>query len=88
MPSDGKKGITVKIDEGFHAEVRKYFEDHNMTMSEFVKIELQNELHPKVQTKENKIMEKTRTLTFQVLDDFFQRIKAYLNRNNMTQYEY
>ena len=64
MPGDGKKGITVKIDEELHVEVKKYLDDHNMTMSEFVTIALRNELHPKVQKKENKIMDKTRTLAF------------------------
>ncbi len=88
MPSDGRKGITVKIDEELHAEVRKYLEDHNMTMSEFVTIAIQNELHPKEQMKENKNMENARTLAFQVPEGLFKRIKDYLKRNNMTQREF
>lgn len=28
LPSDEKKGITVKIDAGLHAEVRQYLEEH------------------------------------------------------------
>ena len=31
MPTDEKKGITVKIDAGLHAEVRQFLESHEMT---------------------------------------------------------
>ena len=46
MPNEEKKGITVKIDAGLHAEVRQYLETHGMTMAEFVTQALDNELHP------------------------------------------
>lgn len=88
MPTDGKKGITVKVDAELHAEVRQYLEEHNMTMSEFVTLALQNELHPKIQSKEEKNMGNMRTLAFQVPEDLFQRIKDYLRRNNMTQKDF
>lgn len=86
MPSDGKKGITVKIDAELHAEVRQYLESHGMTMAEFVTLALQDELHPKIQMKED--TKSMRTLAFQVPDDLFRRIKEYLQRNNMTQKEF
>lgn len=85
MPSDEKKGITVKIDAGLHAEVRQYLEEHGMTMAEFVTLALDDELHPKIQMKEGKSMENMRTIAVQVPEDLFQRIKEYLQRNNMTQ---
>ena len=88
MAADEKKGITVKIDADLHAEVRQYLEANNMTMAEFVTLALQDELHPKIQMKEDKNMEKMRTMAFQVPEDLFQRIKEYLQRNNMTQKEY
>lgn len=88
MPADEKKGITVKIDADLHAEVRQYLEANNMTMAEFVTLALQDELHPKIQMKEGNDMEKTRTLAFQVPEDLFQKIKDYLQRNNMTQKEF
>ena len=88
MPTDGKKGITVKIDAELHAEVRQYLESHEMTMAEFVSLALKDELHPKINMKEEKNMEKMRTLALQVPEDLFQRIKEYLQRNNMTQKEF
>ena len=56
-----------------------------MNMTEFVTLALQDELHPKINEKEGKNMEEMRTLAFQVPDSFFQRIKDYLHRHNMTQ---
>ncbi len=88
MPADGKKGITVKVDAELHAQVRQYLEDHEMTMAEFVTVALTNELHPKYNMKEEKNMGNMRTLAFQVPEDLFQRIKDYLQRNNMTQKEF
>lgn len=88
MPADGKKGITVKVDAELHAQVKQYLEDHDMTMAEFVTMALTNELHPKFNVKEEKNMGNMRTLAFQVPEDLFQRIKDYLQRNNMTQKEF
>lgn len=88
MPTNEKKGITVKIDAELHAEVRQYLEQHSMTMADFVTMALQDELHPKIEQKEEKSMEKMRTLAFQVPEDLFQRIKDYLHRNNMTQRQF
>lgn len=79
-----KKGITVKIDAGLHAEVRQYLESHEMTMAEFVALALQDELHPKMNTEENN-MGNMRTLAFQVPEELFWKIKDYLQRNNLTQ---
>ena len=88
MPTDEKKGITVKIDVGLHAEVRQFLESHEMTMAEFVTQALQDELHPPISTKEDKYMGNTRTIAFQVPEELFQKIKDYLQRNNMTQKEF
>ena len=86
MPNEEKKGITVKVDAALHAEVRQYLESHGMTMAEFVTLALQDELHPKIQMKED--AGSMRTLAFQMPDDLFKRIKEYLQRNNMTQKEF
>lgn len=88
LPTNEKKGITVKIDAELHAEVRQYLEQHGMTMADFVTMALQDELHPKFEQKEEQSMEKMRTLAFQVPEDLFQRIKDYLHRNNMTQRQF
>lgn len=88
MPDNEKKGITVKIDAGLHAEVRQYLESHGMTMAEFVTQALQDELHPKINMREENSMGNMRTLAFQVPEELFQQIKDYLQRNNMTQKEF
>ena len=84
MSTDGKKGITVKIDAELHAEVKQYLESHDMTMAEFVTLALDDELHPKFNQKEEKNMDNMRTIAFQVPEDLFYKIKDYLQRNNMT----
>lgn len=88
MPSGEKKGITVKIDADLHDQIRQYLEEHNMTMAEFVAQAADNELHPRNQMKEGETMANTRTIAFQVPEDLFQRIKDYLQRNNMTQRQF
>ena len=87
MPTNEKKGITVKIDAGLHAEVRQFLDSHGMTMAEFVTLALQDELHPKF-NQEDKNMGNMRTIAFQVPEELFQKIKDYLQRNNMTQKEF
>ena len=83
------KGITVKIPADLHAEVKAYIEAHGMTMGEFIAQAVDNELHPKIQiTQEDKNMERMRTLAFQVPDSLFQRVKAYLERNHLTQKQF
>ena len=83
------KGVTVKIPADLHAEVKAYIEAHNMTMGEFIAQAVDNELHPKNQiTQEEKNMERMRTLAFQVPDSLFQRVKAYLERNHLTQKQF
>ena len=88
MSTNEKKGITVKIDAELHAEVRQYLEKHEMTMAEFVTLALQDKLHPKFNIQEEKNMGNMRTLAFQVPEELFQKIKNYLQRNNMTQKEF
>ena len=83
------KGVTVKIPADLHAEVKAYIEAHGMTMGEFIAQAVDHELHPKIQiTQEDKNMERMRTLAFQVPDSLFQRVKAYLERNHLTQKQF
>ena len=88
MADSEKRGITVKVDAELHAEVKRFIESNNMTMAEFVAQALEDELHPKIQEKEETTMANMRTLAFQVPEDLFQKIKEYLRRNNMTQKEF
>ena len=88
MPTNEKKGVTVKIDAELHAEVKQYIEVHEMTMADFVTLALQDELHPRLNIQEDKNMGNMRTMAFQVPEELFQKIKDYLQRNNMTQKQF
>ena len=88
MSINEKKGVTVKIDAELHAEVRRYIEEHEMTMADFVTLALQDELHPRFYIQEDKNMGNMRTLAFHVPEELFQKIKDYLQRNNMTQKQF
>ena len=81
------KGITAKIPAELHAEMKAYITAHQMTIEQFIKIAIENELHPKL-VQEGKSMERKRTLAFEVPDSLFQRVKAYLERNHMTQKQF
>ena len=58
------KGITVKIPVDLHAELKAYIEAHGMTTGEFITLAVDNEVHPKIQIKEEQPMENMRTLAF------------------------
>ena len=88
MADENKKGITVKIDANLHAQVKAYIESRGMTMAEFITYACDDLLHPKIAEKEEKKMENMRTVAFQVPESLFQRIKDYLQRNNMTQRQF
>ncbi len=88
MSTNEKKGVTVKIDADLHAEVKRYIEEKGMTMGDFVALALQDELHPKNNIREYKNMGNMRTMAFQVPEELFQKIKDYLQRNNMTQKQF
>ena len=88
MSEAEKKGITVKIDADLHAQIRQYIEANGMTMTEFVSKALDDELHPKMNIREEKYMGNMRTMAFQVPEDLFQQIKDYLDRHHMTQKQF
>ena len=88
METNEIKGVTVKIDADLHAEVKRYIEENGMTMGDFVALALQDELHPKNNIREDKNMGNMRTMAFQVPEELFQKIKDYLQRNNMTQKQF
>lgn len=88
MPTDGKKNVSFKLDVDLHAEVKAFIEEHGMTTGEFMTLAIENELHPKIEVKEDKSMQNSRTMAFQVSEEFFQRLKAYLKRHNITQKDF
>lgn len=88
MAANEKKGLTVKIDLGLHTEVKQFMEAHGMTMAEFVEQALRDELHPKIENREEKNVKNERTMAVQIPEELFQKIKDYLQRNNMTQKQF
>lgn len=88
MSETEKKGITVKIDADLHAQVRQYIEANGMTMAEFVSKALDDELHPKMNIKEEKYIGNMRTMAFQIPSELFDQIKDYLDRHHMTQKQF
>ena len=88
MPSDGKKNVSFKLDADLHAEVKAFIEQHEMTIGEFMALAIENELHPKIQVKEDKSMQNSRTIAFAATEEFYQRVKAYQRRNHVTQKDF
>ena len=88
MPTNEKKGITVKIDADLHAEIRAYLEANEMTMADFIAMAADNELHPKFKEVPTMEKENMRTLAFQVPESLFTKIKEYLDRYHMTQKQF
>ena len=82
-----KRGITVKVEDELHRQVKEYIESHGMTMSDFVSQALEEMLHPRQQMGGN-TMGATRTIAFQVSEELYQKIKDYLTANHMTQKEF
>ena len=82
-----KRGITVKVEDELHRQVKEYVESHGMTMSDFVSQALEEMLHPKQQMGGN-TMGAMRTIAFQVSEELYQKIKDYLTANHMTQKEF
>ena len=81
-----KRGITVKVEDELHRQVKEYIETHGMTMSDFVSQALEEMLHPKQQM--GGTMENNRTIAFQVSEELYRRIKDYLTANHLTQKEF
>ncbi len=83
-----KKVLPLRSTQNFMRRSNKYIEVHEMTMADFVTLALQGELHPRLNVQEDKSMGNMRTLAFQVPEELFQKIKDYLQRNNMTQKQF
>ena len=81
-----KRGITVKVEDELHRQVKEYIESHGMTMSDFVSQALEEMLHPRQQM--GGTMENNRTIAFQVSEELYRRIKDYLTANHLTQKEF
>ena len=69
------KGITCKIPLELHNRISEEIRESESTMGKFIEMII-NEHY----AKEENIMAKTRTLAFEVSEEFYQKVKDYLAR--------
>ena len=80
-----KKNLCAQIDTALHARVRLEQEQSGKTLSEYVEQLIQNYYN----MKENKKMTgDMRTMAIQLPEELFERLKAYLKKNNLKQKQF
>ena len=80
-----KKNLCAMIPADLHARVRQEQERSGQTLSEYVEQLIQNYYD----MKENKKMTgDMRTMAIQLPEELFERLKAYLKKNNLTQKQF
>ena len=84
------KGVTCKIPLDLHNQISEEIRETESTMSKFIEMIIREHYEKGA----NRIMEKGRTLAFQVSEELFQRVKEYLenyektNHRRLTQKEF
>ena len=68
------KGITCKIPLELHNQISEEIRETESTMSKFIEMVIREHYEKGA----NKVMEKGRTLAFQVSEELFQKVKEYL----------
>ena len=68
------KGVTCKIPLDLHNQISEELRETESTMSKFIEMVIREHYEKGA----NRIMEKGRTLAFQVSEELFQRVKEYL----------
>ena len=80
-----KKNLCAQIDTALHARVRQEQEQSGKTLSEFVE-QLITDYY---KMKENsKMTGDMRTMAIQLPEELFERLKAYLKKNNLKQKQF
>ena len=74
------KGITCKIPVELHERISEEIRETESTMSQFIEMVIREHYEKGA----NKVMEKGRTLAFQVSEELFQKVKEYLDRYERT----
>ena len=74
------KGVTCKIPLDLHNKVSEEIRETESTMSKFIEMVIMEHYEKGA----NRIMEKGRTLAFQVSEELFQRVKEYLENYEKT----
>ena len=80
-----KKNLCAKIDTALHARVRQEQEQSGKTLSEFVEQLITDYYKMKEGTKMTGDM---RTMAIQLPEELFERLKAYLKKNNLKQKQF
>ena len=80
-----KKNLCAQIDTALHARVRLEQEQSGKTLSEFVEQLITDYYKMKEGTKMTGDM---RTMAIQLPEELFERLKAYLKRNNLKQKQF
>ena len=80
-----KKNLCAMIPADLHARVRQEQERSGQTLSEYVEQLIQNYYNMKENTKMTGDM---RTMAIQLPEELFERLKAYLKRNNLKQKQF
>ena len=80
-----KKNLCAQIDTALHMRVRQEQDRSGQTLSEYVEQLIQNYYD----MKENKKMTgDMRTMAIQLPEELFERLKAYLKKNNLKQKQF
>ncbi|MFR5900853.1 MAG: hypothetical protein ACLUIO_15375 [Neglectibacter timonensis] len=74
------KGVTCKIPLDLHNQISEEIRETESTMSKFIEMIIREHYEKGA----NRIMEKGRTLAFQVSEELFQRVKEYLENYEKT----
>ena len=80
-----KKNLCAQIDTALHARVRQEQEQSGRTLSEFVEQLITDYYKMKEGTKMTGDM---RTMAIQLPEELFERLKAYLKKNNLKQKQF
>jgi len=80
-----KKNLCAMIPADLHARVRQEQEQSGMTLSEFVEQLITDYYKMKEGTKMTGDM---RTMAIQLPEELFERLKAYLKKNNLKQKQF
>ena len=80
-----KKNLCAQIDTALHARVRQEQEQSGKTLSEYVEQLIQNYYNMKENIKMTGDM---RTMAIQLPEELFERLKAYLKKNNLKQKQF
>ena len=84
-PMADKKNLCAQIDTALHARVRQEQERSGQTLSEFVEQLITDYYKMKENTKMTGDM---RTMAIQLPEELFERLKAYLKKNNLKQKQF